>query len=77
MLCIISVVTIIVKVVLYMYTRHVNKSLNNILIEANSKDHRNDCLVALLNLVSSLFEYFGIYKIDGFFGIIISLWILI
>ena len=63
-LCIVSIITILIKLALYLYTKFINKKLQNILIEANSKDHRNDCLVALLNLISSILGYFGIYNVD-------------
>ena len=75
-LIIICLITIITKFILYIYTRKIAKEQNNLLIEANSKDHRNDCLITILNLVSCLFAKYGIYFLDGITGIIISLWIL-
>ena len=47
LLVIVCVVTIIVKFLLFTYTNKLYKKYNNILLEANSKDHRNDCIVTL------------------------------
>ena len=46
-------------------------------MDANSKDHRNDCLVTTLSLISILFSFYNIYFIDCIVGILISIWILI
>ena len=75
-LIITSIVTIITKLSLYLYTRSVNKKHPNILIEANSKDHRNDCFITTLTLISSFLGLKGYYQVDIIVGIIISLWIL-
>ena len=75
-LIIVCIVTIVVKLSLYIYTNILYKKNNNILLEANSKDHRNDCLITTLNLISCLLNLNGIYFIDSIVGIIIGLWIL-
>ncbi|MBR2678221.1 MAG: cation transporter [Bacilli bacterium] len=71
-LIIICIITIVVKFGLYLYTREVGKKHHNILVEANSKDHRNDCFITMMTLISSIL---GIYIVDIIIGIIISLWI--
>ena len=71
----VCIITIFVKFSLYLYTKLVNKKLNNILVKANSIDHRNDCLLTLLNLVACIFSYFEIGYVDSIVGILISLWI--
>lgn len=76
-LVVVCIVTIIVKFGLYLYTRKISKKLNNLLIEANSKDHRNDCFITALNLLSSLCSLKGIFIVDGIVGTLISIWILI
>ena len=76
-LVLVCVITIIVKFVLYIYTRKLSKKCNNILLEANKKDHRNDCLVTTLTLSSALLSLKGIYWFDGLVGIGISIWIFI
>ena len=74
-LIIVCITTIITKFSLYLYTHYLYKKFNNILIDANSKDHRNDCLVTISTLISIIFSLKGIYWIDKVVGIIISLWI--
>ncbi len=76
-LIIVCAITIIIKFLLFIYTHKISKKYKNILIEANSKDHRNDCVITLLTLVSVVCSLYNIYFIDCIIGIIISLWILI
>ena len=71
-LIIICIITIVVKFNLYLYTKTIGKKHHNILVEANSKDHRNDCFITSMTLISSVL---GIYVLDIIIGIIISLWI--
>ena len=74
-LVIVSLITIITKFFLYIYTKKINKKYNNILIEANSKDHRNDCFITSLTLLSAIFGLYGYRIVDIIVGIIIALWI--
>ena len=76
-LIIVCVITIIVKACLYLYTSKISKKYNNLLVETNSKDHRNDCIITTFNLISCLLSTRGIYFLDGVVGMIISLWIMI
>lgn len=73
----VCLVTIIVKLSLYLYTSRLAKKYNNILLEANKKDHFNDCIVTSLTLVSILFTLINIYWFDSIVGITISIWICI
>lgn len=75
-LVLVCVVTILVKLSLYIYAKKLYKSHVNILIEASMKDHRNDMLLTFGTLISVIFGYFGIYFVDGIFGSIISIYIL-
>ena len=75
-LIIVCIINIIVKLSLYLYTNKLYKKYNNLLLEANSKDHRNDCLITTLNLIACILSQKGIYLVDGIAGVIISLWIL-
>ena len=75
-LIIVCIITIITKLSLYFYTNKLYKKYNNLLLEANAKDHRNDSLITGLNLIACLFSLKGIYVIDGIVGGAISLWIL-
>ena len=75
-LVIVCIVTLVVKLSLYLYTKNIGKKYNNLLVEANSKDHRNDMLITSCNLIAVIMSLFGIVIIDGIVGVLISLWIL-
>lgn len=74
-LVVVCLVTIFTKLLLYFYTKRISKKYNNLLVEANSKDHRNDIFLTLFNFGSALLSLGGIYFVDSIVGIIISLWI--
>ena len=76
-LVIVCIITIGTKLALYLYTRSIGKKYNNLLVEANSKDHRNDVVITSCNLFAAVMSLFGIYLIDGIVGVLISLWIVI
>ena len=71
----VCILTIIIKFILYIYTKSMFKKYNSILLKSNYKDHKNDCIVTTFTLISILFGLIGIYWIDGLVGI--SIWILI
>ena len=74
-LVIVCIITILTKLSLYFYTSRLAKKHHNILLEANYKDHRNDCVVTTFTLISILLALKGIYWFDGIVGIGISIWI--
>ena len=74
-LVIVCVITIITKLCLYLYTNRLYKKDKNILVKANSKDHRNDCFITTLTLISSICGIYGLYIVDIIIGIIIAIWI--
>ena len=74
-LIIICIITIITKFSLFIYTNILYKKHNNILIKANSIDHRNDCFITLTTLISVILSSMGFYFVDAIVGILISLWI--
>ena len=74
-LVIVCIVTIIIKLSLYLYTRNIGKKYNNLLVEANSKDHRNDVVITSCNLVAAICSLYGLTYVDGIVGLGISLWI--
>ena len=76
-LIVVCVITILVKLALYLYTNHLSKKYENILLKANTKDHRNDCIVTTFTLISILLTLVNIYWFDGVVGIGISAWICI
>ncbi len=75
-LVVICIVTIITKLSLYIYTHSLAKKYNNILLEANAKDHINDCVATTFNLIAALLSLVGILWFDGIVGTGISVWIL-
>lgn len=74
-LVVVCVVTIITKLILFIYVKAIHKKYNNILLEANMEDHRNDCIVTTFTLISILLTRVNIYWFDSVVGIGISLWI--
>lgn len=74
-LVVVCVITIFTKIGLFIYVRKVHKKYNNILLEANMEDHRNDCIVTTFTLISVLLTRVNIYWFDSVVGIGISLWI--
>lgn len=75
LLIIVCIATIIIKLSLYLYTKSASKKYNNILLESNMKDHKNDCIVTTFTLISIILSLFGIYWFDSVVGIGISIWI--
>ncbi len=75
MLVLVCFVTIFVKLFLYFYTNSLAKKYNNILLDANKKDHRNDCIATSFTLMSSLLSLLNIFWFDSLVGIGISIWI--
>ena len=76
-LIVVCIVTITIKFILYLYTSRLAKKHNNLLIKANSKDHRNDCFMTTLTLISCICSYFNIKYVDGIVGVLITIWIFI
>ncbi len=71
----VCIATIVTKLFLFLYTKHAYQKHPNILLEANMKDHRNDCIVTSFTLFSILLTLANIYWVDGIVGIGISIWI--
>ena len=76
-LIIIFIVTIIVRLLLFFYTKYIYKKTDSILIKSNMMDHRNDMIITLFTTISILFTKLDIYFLDGITGLLISIWILI
>ena len=77
MLIIVCIITISIKLCLYLYTNHISKKYKSLLLDANKKDHRNDCIATTFTLISSILDMYGIYWFDSMVGIGISIWICI
>ena len=75
LLVIVCLITIISKIIVYMYTKKVYIKTNNILILALKEDHRNDIFVTTSVFIGVLVCKYNIGIIDSIMSIIISLWI--
>lgn len=75
-LIVVCLITIIVKIGLFIYTHFLSKVYDNLLIRANSKDHLCDSFITFMNLISCLFTLIGVYIFDGIVGIGISIWMM-
>ena len=71
----VCVITITVKLFLYIYTVKLTQIHENLLITAASEDHRNDMFLSLATLIGIVCSKYGLYYIDGIVGVIISIWI--
>ncbi len=76
-LIIICIITIITKLILYLYTKKIYRKTDNLLIKSNMIDHRNDMVITFFTTVAILLTRLDIYFVDGIVGIGISIWILI
>jgi cation diffusion facilitator family transporter len=77
MLVLVCIITIVTKFCLFLYTRRLYKISNSLLLKANMKDHRNDCIITTFTLISVLLSLCNIYWFDSVVGIGISVWICI
>lgn len=77
LLIIVCIITISVKISLFIYTNFLSKRTNSILINSLKKDHRNDSMVTSCTLISVILNIYGIYWFDGVVGIGISVLICI
>jgi len=76
-LIIVCLITIVTKLYLFIFTNKLYKKYNNLLIKANSKDHRNDCFITFSNLIAALLTLYDIYWFDGIVGSFIAIWMII
>lgn len=68
-------ITIVVKFCMYLYTIKLAKKYNNLLLNANASDHRNDCVLTTMNLLAAIFAMNKVYFVDSIVGILVSSWI--
>lgn len=71
----VCILTIAIKLALYIKTVKIAREYDNLLIKANAIDHRNDCLITGFNLFAAVMSSRGIYFIDGLVGIGIASWL--
>ena len=70
---IICIITITLKIGLFIYTKKLAKRTKSILIEALQTDHRNDAILTTFTLISTILNIFGVYWLDGIVGMGISI----
>lgn len=75
-LIIVCLITIVIKLSLFIYSKCKYKANKSILIKASMEDHRNDIFVTIGTLIGIISTFLGAYYIDGIVGCLISLWIL-
>lgn len=73
----ICLTTIIIKLILYIYTKKLYKEENNILIKSSMLDHRNDIFLTFGVLISVIFSKYNIYFLDIIVSTLISVWFLL
>lgn len=72
MLIVVPVITIVTKLLLFLYCKKKSKEYNSLLLQANSKDHRNDIIISLGVLIGIVFAKLGYSFVDGAVGIVVS-----
>ncbi len=74
-LIIVCIITITVKLILFICTKRVYLKNNNLLLKANMIDHRNDMIITSFTCISIILTKCNVYFVDGIVGIGISIWI--
>ena len=74
-LFIVAAITIITKLILYIYCNRICKSINNILIEAAAQDHISDVFVSIGTIIGIAGSYLGYFWFDAVVGLLISIYI--
>lgn len=72
---IVCLITVVIKLILCIYTKIQYKKTRSILIRASYEDHRNDIGITIATLIGIIFSYFGISVIDSILAILIAIWI--
>lgn len=75
-LILVCIITILLKIFLYIYSKRIGKKSENILVLANAQDHINDVWTTTSVLVGVISGKFGIYFVDGLVAILIAMKIL-
>ena len=75
--CIILAVSVVIKIVLSIIFDGLGKDINSDAIIAMSKDSRNDAISTSVVLCCSLITFFTDLQLDGYLGLLVSLFVLI
>ena len=73
---IIIIATIAAKILLGTFTENSGKKLNSTALIASGADAKNDAVVSVVSLISSILYMFAKISVDGIAGVIISVFIL-
>lgn len=69
-------VSILVKLWLALFNHKLGKAIDSKALAATAADSRNDCITTLFVLVSTLIFHFFDLNTDGFFGLLVSIFII-
>lgn len=72
-LVVVCLVTVLIKLAMYIYSNKIYKKTENILIKANSQDHLNDVFTTVSVLIGVVAGYFNIFWLDGIVALIIAI----
>lgn len=75
-LVIVLVISILVKLWLSAFNKGLSKMINSATLAATASDSRNDVVATLAVLVAAIIEAFTGFKVDGFIGLGVSVFIL-
>lgn len=73
---IILAVSILVKLWLALFNRKLGKAIKSEALAATAADSRNDCITTFAVLVSTVASRFSNFNTDGFFGLLVSVFII-
>ena len=71
----VCIITIVIKLGLFIYANSISKKFDNLLLKSNLEDHRNDCIITSFTLISIFLSLLDIYWFDSVVSIGISIWI--
>lgn len=75
LVAIILAVSVLTKLALWWYNAKMAKKLNADVLRATAVDCRNDAIITTVVLISSVVEYYTSVRIDGYVGLLLSLFI--
>ncbi|MBQ6105612.1 MAG: cation transporter [Lachnospiraceae bacterium] len=74
---VILIASILVKCYMAFYNRRVGGKIDSATLRATAADSLSDCLATTAVLIATLLEHFFSWKLDGWFGILVGLFILV
>ena len=74
---IILIASILVKCYMSFYNRRIGKKIDSATLKATATDSLSDCIATSAVLLATILEHFFSWKLDGWFGIVVGIFILI